>query len=249
MPNMSRRTIHSLDTVSSSYTTNVVHKTTNTDATAVGYSNKYYDTVDSNIRPRKLFSDAEDEEETTVTRTRQTIVRRWTRIKRTFYQFLRTVTSVFLYLTFVQTYFFSKLHHFSSRLMLVDTWLLKKRTKGTDKIAMVMLLCLLPLLLFGGKCFLKFSSSHTCFAEFFVQVCSLSGVYILLANGISLAPSCHPNCGRLAATYFESFTNLFSTIFYKWSGLFSNIYSFRSLEYSKTDFLHFVVTTKVYLDI
>lgn len=44
-----------------------------------------------------------------------------------------------------------KMHRAASLLMLWDTWLLRGNTSKGDKVGRALLLCLLPLLLFGGE--------------------------------------------------------------------------------------------------
>lgn len=169
MPNMSRRAIHSLDAVSSSYTTNVLHKTTNTesavssDVTSIRNSGYIYDALNTNIRPRKLFNN-DGQQETIDTKSKHTMVR-W---RRTVANIFIMVTYLFYYLNNVQTYFFSKLHHLSSRLMLLDTWLMMKRTTRTNKVALVLFLCLLPLLFFWGKC------NYNCFIDTYTMCFSIT---------------------------------------------------------------------------
>lgn len=41
----------------------------------------------------------------------------------------------------------------------------------------------------------------------------ISGFHIALANGISLAPFCHPHCGRYITTYYNSLIKSASTVF------------------------------------
>ncbi|KAJ8941466.1 hypothetical protein NQ318_015945 [Aromia moschata] len=106
-------------------------------------------------------------------------VSRWSRFRRSIVSVIMSVVTVFFYVYDVQTAWLAKLHKFTSRVMLLDTWLLWK-SGGGNKSAKLVALCLIPLLLLGG-------------------------LHVLLASGISLAPSCHPNCGRIASTYINSY--------------------------------------------
>ncbi|XP_060521283.1 SUN domain-containing protein 1 isoform X2 [Cylas formicarius] len=62
---------------------------------------------------------------------------------------LTSIVEVFYYTYRVQTNLLSKVHNLAGRVMLFDTWLLWKTRPG-NKATKLALLCLIPLLLFGG---------------------------------------------------------------------------------------------------
>ncbi|KAJ3646617.1 hypothetical protein Zmor_024196 [Zophobas morio] len=139
MPNMSRRTIHS-------------DSSTNTDS----YS---YLASKSHLLKQRLFSSTNNNEENDES---YKIYRSSSTQKRTV---VSVITSVFVSIYTViywcfntvytasnstMIYFGKKLHHLASRVMLLDTWLLRKSAGGGKRTRAVVALCLLPLLLFAA---------------------------------------------------------------------------------------------------
>lgn len=139
MPNMSRRTIHSVDS------------STNTES--------YLNSKSQYVRQR-LFSSSNNNDELDESYT----IRRASSFTRK-HTFKSLITSVFtsiytaIYWCFytvyersnsMMIYFGKKLHHLASRVMLFDTWILKKST-AKRKTKAVVALCLLPLLIFAGE--------------------------------------------------------------------------------------------------
>uniref|UniRef100_V5GY35 Uncharacterized protein n=1 Tax=Anoplophora glabripennis TaxID=217634 RepID=V5GY35_ANOGL len=183
MPNMSRKTIHSVHSSDSSLSqTDFVNKETNTDTVSESQSQSRSDHKSwyadlYSARPRQLFNNNYDSDYEIYEKKSYT-VSRWRRFTRSVVRIFTSIFTVFYYGYEVQTSWFAKLHKFTSRVMLLDTWLLLKTGRG-NKMARLAALCLLPLLLFGG-------------------------LHVLLASGISLAPSCHPYCGRIASDYISS---------------------------------------------
>ncbi|KAJ8923336.1 hypothetical protein NQ315_001894 [Exocentrus adspersus] len=160
MPNMSRKTIHSVHESDSSLSqTDFINKETNTDSyLAEGYSSsksqsdyvsKYTDLYSA--QPRQLYNNNYDSDYEIYEKNTYT-VSRWRRFTETVTRIFASVyivVAVFSYLYKVQTSWFAKLHKLTSRVMLLDTWLLWKSRQG-NKPARLVALCLLPLLLFGG---------------------------------------------------------------------------------------------------
>ncbi|CAH0563598.1 unnamed protein product [Brassicogethes aeneus] len=178
MPNMSRRTIHNLDC-----TINDVHsKSTNTDLLE-GFTSLY---KTENLQRRKLFNNNFDDtvdETTSRYTTEQTL---WYRAKRRILTIISTITTIYYFFQKIQTSIFSKIHRFCSWVMLLDTYLMMKNPNW-NKQNKLALLCIVPLLFFGGL--------HT-----------------LLASGVSLVPSCHPHCFDLAQEYFDKALKSFYNI-------------------------------------
>lgn len=162
MPNMSRKTIHSVhDSDSSSYS-NYVNKETNTES-LLSKSNSYSTSASAyqELRPRKLFNN--NYEDTYEVYEKHTTYKYsyWSRFKRTVTTVFTSILSIFYYTFAVQTWWFSKLHNLTSKVMLLDTWLLWKSHAG-NKTSKLVALCLVPLLLLGGKIILINSNDeHT----------------------------------------------------------------------------------------
>ncbi|CAH1154390.1 unnamed protein product [Phaedon cochleariae] len=136
MPNMSRKTIHSVHSEDSSFA-DFAHKETNTEA---------YLRQQQEYRPRQLFNNNHEYE------TRKKVsytYSQWLRIRRTLVTVITSFVSMCHFFLRVQTSWFAKLHQFTSRVMLLDTWLLWKNG-NSNKTAKLMALCLVPLLLLGG---------------------------------------------------------------------------------------------------
>ncbi|KAG5881222.1 hypothetical protein JTB14_035481 [Gonioctena quinquepunctata] len=174
MPNMSRKTIHSVHTTDSSY--DFAHKETNTEAVSRWNVAQSY----AEYMPRKLFNNNYDDEYRSEKNT-SFIRNQWIKLKRSLTSVFISVVTILYFIFEVQTYWFAKLHTFTSRVMLLDTWLLLKNGVG-NKTRKLTALCLVPLILLGG-------------------------LHVLLVSGVSLAPSCHPNCRHIASAYLNSLIN------------------------------------------
>ncbi|KAL1498180.1 hypothetical protein ABEB36_009017 [Hypothenemus hampei] len=140
MPNMSRKTIHSLEDTTSTtldWTENsqksYLHKNTNTDSYLSGLTQA----------KTNLFSNSEEYY------IKRRTLSRWNVFTRVFTTIFQAIITV-VHLTFkVQTAFFSYIHRIASQIMLWDTYLLWKTHSG-QKINKLSILCLLPLLLLSG---------------------------------------------------------------------------------------------------
>ncbi|XP_018568161.1 sun domain-containing protein 1 [Anoplophora glabripennis] len=154
MPNMSRKTIHSVHSSDSSLSqTDFMNKETNTDTVSESQSQSRSDHKSwyadlYSARPRQLFNNNYDSDYEIYEKKSYT-VSRWRRFTRSVVRIFTSIFTVFYYGYEVQTSWFAKLHKFTSRVMLLDTWLLLKTGRG-NKMARLAALCLLPLLLFGG---------------------------------------------------------------------------------------------------
>lgn len=89
----------------------------------------------------------------TVITTRKTVVTRITSILVTIFS---AVFSVFRYGYHKQSsfvgWFGKRIHQLASRVMLLDTYLLRSRSSGSStRTSRILLLCFVPLLVFGGK--------------------------------------------------------------------------------------------------
>lgn len=166
MPNMSRKTIHSVHESEGSLSqTDFAHKETNTESTlAESYSNsnaqsdyksRYTDLYSA--QPKQLFNNNYDSDYE-IYEKRTYTVSRWRRFTRSVTRIFTSIFTVFYYVYDVQTSWFAKLHKFTSRVMLLDTWLLCKSGQG-NKAARLVALCLLPLLLLGGEFYHYFLKS------------------------------------------------------------------------------------------
>nr|CAI5820565.1 unnamed protein product [Callosobruchus analis] len=151
MPNMSRKTIHS---VHESDMGSYVNKQTNTEAymKSSAYST-LSDAAFYGHKPRVLFNNNYSDEYRY--QEKSIWYSYWSRIRRTVSKvFTLTifyyVLSVLQYTFDVQTRWLAKLHQLTSKVMLFDTWLLWKTRGNSNKSSKLVLLCLLPLLLFGG---------------------------------------------------------------------------------------------------
>lgn len=189
MPNMSRRNIHSVHNSDASTSfTEVEHKETNTESYSLRSASDLY----ANYQPRQLFNN--NYEHNYLKTSRKTSLTFWSKTKTmitsTFTRIVTIITSM-LYVCFqIQTSSLSKLHKLASNVMLWDTWLLWKNNPG-NKAAKLMALCVIPLLLLGG-------------------------VHLLLVSGVSLVPSCHPYCRKIASTYINSYIDsAYYTLFNK----------------------------------
>ncbi|CAG9831790.1 unnamed protein product [Diabrotica balteata] len=150
MPNMSRKTIHSVHSSSdeSHLFTNVEHKHTNTES----YISRSHSDLVTDYKPRQLFN---NNYESNYSKTsHKTVTTTWWTKMRT--STITTVTKVvttilsILYFGFrVTVSWFSKLHKLSSTVMLMDTWLLWKN-ENRNKSTKLAALCIIPLLLLGG---------------------------------------------------------------------------------------------------
>ncbi|GJQ73432.1 putative Sad1 / UNC-like protein C-terminal [Trypoxylus dichotomus] len=185
MPNMSRRSLHSYSSSQGGYTLN---KQTNTDSFISEDSLNYISATNgSGLKHRSLYSNTEqedeDEEEKFVIRRRlykqTSVIRRFVQV------FITIFTTIFYPVYYVYNkqhsillWLAKKLHKMSSRLMLFDTWLLRG-SNSDRKLSTIMGLCLFPLLFFAG-------------------------LHILLANDLTLAFPCHPHCGSIASSYYNS---------------------------------------------
>lgn len=141
MPNMSRRSLHSQERSTehllSHHKDTVDHSYTN----YVGKSPRKY-------QPRTLFTNNnynDGYEYTVLSYKKNTWISRIVRV-------FMAVFSVFYYVFEVQRrsllWFGKKVHKMASLVMLWDTWLLRRQPR--DKLPAILLLCLLPLLFFGG---------------------------------------------------------------------------------------------------
>ncbi|CAG9773898.1 unnamed protein product [Ceutorhynchus assimilis] len=128
MPNMSRRTIHSLDNY------NVSHKNTNTDYTT------------SNIGYRS--QDSKNEDYFIKRRTYTSTHTRWSVFKQKVSTTIVSILTMFSFVYRAQTGLFSQIHRAASKVMLCDTYLLSKMSG--NKLTKLGVLCFVPLLLFGG---------------------------------------------------------------------------------------------------
>ncbi|CAH1999316.1 unnamed protein product [Acanthoscelides obtectus] len=150
MPNMSRKTIHAVhESDSGSY----VNKQTNTEAYMKSNAYSTSDAAYYGYKPRVLFNNNYSDECRYLERS--SWYSYWSRIRRSVSKvFSLTVfyyaLSILHYTFTVQTKWFAKLHQLTSRVMLFDTWLLWKTRSNSNKSSKLVLLCLLPLLLFGG---------------------------------------------------------------------------------------------------
>lgn len=140
MPNMSRKTIHSVHDMSTGY----IHKQTNTEDT-LSKTNSTFTTT--SFKPRQLFNNNYDSYTSYETVYNSSY---WSRTKRTITTIFMSILNIFLYMFEVQTSWFAKIHQFTSRIMLLDTWLLKK-VNLRNKPSKIALLVLIPLLLLGGE--------------------------------------------------------------------------------------------------
>lgn len=130
IPNMSRRTIHSVyesDTISNS---DYAHKQTNTESSFT--SAEHY-------KPRQLFNNNYYDKYEECQKITTYISSCWLRTKRTIFSIYRTIFSFFYYM-----------FEFMSRIMHFVIWLLKK-VIFRQKSSKITLLILLPLLFLGGK--------------------------------------------------------------------------------------------------
>lgn len=149
MPNMSRKTIHSAH--STDYT-DYAHKETNTESLLSKTTSSF--TNAQLLKPRQLFNNNHEGSYAEYQKSTYSYSSSyWSRTKRTVVTIFTTIFSIFYYMFEVQTSWFANLHRFTSRIMLLDTWLLQtvNPRKKSSKIA---LLILIPLLLLGGKIFL-----------------------------------------------------------------------------------------------
>lgn len=145
MPNMSRKTIHSVHDLDnySSY----AHKETNTESLQSKSSSPVLQA--NSYLPRQLFNNNYDDGYASYQKTTYSSSY-WSKTKRTVTAVFMSVLTIFYYLFEVQTSWFAKIHQFTSRIMLLDTWLLQK-VNPRNKSSKIALLILLPLLLLGGE--------------------------------------------------------------------------------------------------
>lgn len=136
MPNMSRRTIHA-------------DSSTNTEE---------YFSSKSHVKQRLFTSSNNNEEDESYKLYRISTLQRRTFISRITSVFTRIYTMIYwcFYTIFEKSnstmiYFGKNLHHLASRVMLLDTWLLKTTAGARRKTKSVIVLCLLPLLFFAGE--------------------------------------------------------------------------------------------------
>lgn len=237
MPNMSRRTIHSYDGSSSSVSDLIQSESYLSEA--VTGSNKVVtaDEIDYNItdiKPQQLFAinnNTVDGNNSYSSYSSSYNIKRVQEkssvrnvVSRFFISIYMLITNWIYYVYETHNYGLvwcgKKLHRFVSWVMLMDTWLMRKQEYGrcrNNKTKNVLLLCLLPLLLFGGEFYLfNYIIIIRYIVSIILFVCDIiSGLHLLLASGVSLAPSCHPHCQRIASTYFNSFINAIYNIFGK----------------------------------
>lgn len=123
------------------------------DTTDHSYSN-YVGKSSHKYQPRTLFTNNnynDDYEYTVSSYKRSTWISRVLRV-------FTSIFSVFYYVFEVQRqsvlWFGKKVHKAVSLVMLWDTWLLRRQPR--NKLPAILLLCLLPLLFFGGTCLLSF---------------------------------------------------------------------------------------------
>lgn len=152
MPNMSRRSLHSQERSTEHLLTQSTIQNTYSNPNSIKY------------RGRTLFTDDNYNEnyEYTVstsasyTTTTTTII---SRITRYFVMMFTTILSMFYKTVEYQTSWLlwigKKMHRAASLLFLWDTWLLRvwDARRRNNKLSRVLLLCLVPLLLFGGEIF------------------------------------------------------------------------------------------------
>lgn len=153
MPNMSRKTIHSLHESDSHSYADYAHKETNTESILAKSSSSFTET--QSYRPRQLFNNNHNDGYDAYQKVSRSSSY-WSRTKRRFVSVVTSILSVFYYVFQVQTSWFAKLHQFTSRVMLLDTWLLQTATPR-NKSSKIALLVLLPLLLLGGESLIFFS--------------------------------------------------------------------------------------------
>lgn len=147
MPNMSRKTIHSVHESDSHSYSDYAHKETNTESLFSKSSSSFTET--QSYRPRQLFNNNHDDSYETYQKVSYSSSY-WLRTKRRVITVFTSILSIFYYMFEVQTSWFAKLHQFTSRVMLLDTWLLQK-VNSRNKSSKIALLVLLPLLLLGGE--------------------------------------------------------------------------------------------------
>lgn len=149
MPNMSRKTIHSLDESSQSYNSdtshslyseNVSHKNINTDDL---FTAKYSTSLSEGVK-RNLFNN--NGEDYYIKRRGYS---RWTSFKETIVNYFTYIYTIYSYFYLMQTTVFSLIHRVASKVMLWDTYLMWKTRPG-NKAAKLALLCLIPLLILAG---------------------------------------------------------------------------------------------------
>ncbi|KAK9703220.1 hypothetical protein QE152_g29471 [Popillia japonica] len=188
MPNMSRRSLHSYSSLHAGIT---LDKHTNTDSyideDSVDYTSST--TNGSGLKQRFIHSNnnqIEEEEEEEDFVIRRISYKRVTIIQRFFQVLISIFTTIFYPVYYIYNkqhavffWFVKKLHTIASSLMLLDTWLLQGSAPDR-KMSAIMRLCLFPLLLFGG-------------------------LHVLLASDLTLAFPCHPHCGSIASSYYNSF--------------------------------------------
>lgn len=73
-------------------------------------------------------------------------------------------------------------HRIASRVMVLDTWILQRRGQQGRKNSRLLMLCLIPLLIFGA-------------------------LHVIVVNEIT--PSCHPKCGHALYLLFDNLVNFF----------------------------------------
>ncbi|XP_056629645.1 klaroid protein-like [Diorhabda sublineata] len=148
MPNMSRKPIHSVSSSSddSHLFTSVEHKQTNTES----YGSRGVEDIYHNYKPRQLFNNNYEGTYSISTQKTRSV---WSRIRTTTVTWITTIITTFLSIAYfgfkVQISLFTKLHKLTSRIMLMDTWLLWKNKVG-NKATKLTALCVIPLLLLGG---------------------------------------------------------------------------------------------------
>lgn len=143
MPNMSRKTIHS---VHDDMGVNFEHKETNTEAYLSKMSNQSTDAEYSgSYLHRRLFNNNRYDQH------QKSIYRRtvWSRITSSVLTVLTVTTTIFTYMFHTHVSWFSKLHKLSSKVMVMDTWLLWKNPGNKSK--KLVALCLVPLFLLAGE--------------------------------------------------------------------------------------------------
>nr|XP_023022579.1 uncharacterized protein LOC111510856 [Leptinotarsa decemlineata]XP_023022580.1 uncharacterized protein LOC111510856 [Leptinotarsa decemlineata] len=147
MPNMSRKTIHSVQSAEGSH--EFAHKETNTEVLSRYNESKSF----GECIPRQLFNSNYNNENKSYKRT-SFIHHQWTLLKRICVSTFTSIITTLYFIFRIQTNCFATLHTFTSRIMLMDTWLLWKNGTG-NKTSRLVTLCLVPLLLLGGCCLLK----------------------------------------------------------------------------------------------
>lgn len=146
MPNMSRKTIHSVHESEGHSYTDYAHKETNTDSLL---SSSSFASTQLSYKPRQLFNNNYDDRYGGYQKVSYSSSY-WSRTKRSVVSIFTSMFAIFYYAFEVQTSWFAKLHQFTSRVMLLDTWLLQK-VNAKNKSSKIALLILLPLLLLGGE--------------------------------------------------------------------------------------------------